>query len=158
MIILCLVVRLCARGAWLYLGSSYAQATASCMLDVVCRCRRLSIVAAYARRYSPALARTKIARWFARLCSCGWSRECSNKSVYSLGLCASSRHFVGVAGGVEKTTGNDQSFGDASGALKFVKIGEWSVPRGPAVLPIDNLYCLGPPIISNVSAFACIIH
>ena len=52
--------------------------------------------------------------------------------------------------------GSGPSFGDASGALKFVKIGEWSVPRGPAVLPIENLYCLGPPIILSIAAFAYI--
>ena len=60
--------------AWLYLGSSYAQATASCTLGMVCRCRKSSIVAAYARGYNSVLARTNMARWFVRLCSCGWSR------------------------------------------------------------------------------------
>ena len=59
-------------------------------------------------------------------------------------------------GGGEKTKGNDPSFGDANGALKVVKMGEWSVPSGPGVLPIENLYCLGPPIISKVAAFAYI--
>ena len=43
-------------------------------------------------------------------------------------------------------------------ALKVVEIGEWSVPSGPAVLPIEDLYCLGPPIISKVAAFAYITH
>ena len=77
-------------------------------------------------------------------------------SWYSFDLRSSSRHFVGIAGGGERTKGNDPSFGDANGALKVVKIGEWSVPSGPAALPIENLYCLGPPIISKVAAFAYI--
>ena len=39
-----------------------------------------------------------------------------------------SRHLAGVAGGGEKTRGNDPPFGDANGALNVVEIGEWSVP------------------------------
>ena len=63
-------------------------------------------------------------------------------------------HRDGAAGGGEKTVGSNPSLGWAIGDENRVNMGEWSVPRGPGVLPIAGIMFLIPPALSRATSLA----
>ena len=78
----------------------------------------------------------------------------SRRSWYVCAPFSSSPHRDGAAGGGEKTVGSNPSLGWAIGDENRVNMGEWSVPRGPGVLPIADITFLIPPALPRAASLA----
>ena len=113
-----------------------------------------SAEAACASGYSSVRACTNL---FLPVDSFDRNSSCDQRSRSSWYVCApvaSSPHRDGVAGVGEKIVGSDPSLGGAIGDEKRVNMGEWSVPKGPGVLPIADMALSIPPAVSRVILLA----